>query len=34
MMGIGNKPTIFKDFITTIMYRQGDDIQYGIEASV
>lgn len=34
MMSIGNKPTIFKDFITTIMFRQGDDVQYGIEASV
>jgi glycerol kinase len=34
MMGVGSKPHIFKDFITTIMYRNGNDIEYGIEASI
>lgn len=34
MMGVGNHPQIFKDFITTIMSKQGEEINYGIEASV
>lgn len=34
MMDIGDKPHIFKDFITTIMYKDGDHIEYGIEASI
>lgn len=34
MMDIGDKPTIFKDYITTIMYKDGEHIEYGIEASV
>lgn len=34
MMAIGNKPKIFKDFITTILYKQGQHIEYGIEASI
>ncbi len=34
MMDIGDKPQIFKDFITTIMHKEGDHIEYGIEASV
>lgn len=34
MMSIGKEPKIFKDFITTIMFKDGDHIEYGIEASI
>jgi glycerol kinase len=34
LANIGDKPTIHPSFITTIMYKHGDTIQYGYECSV
>ena len=33
-MNLGSDPIIFDNFITTILYKSGEHIEYGLEISI